>query len=143
MATRTYSPAEILCNFGGVPITAFGPDTFVEAERNEDGFTLTMGAGGEGARAQNMNRSGRVTFTLLMTSPENDLLMAIAESDELRRDGVGAIMVKDRLGTTFVHGSDAWIVKRPKVTRSKGVEVCTWILESPNLDTFCGGSVTG
>jgi len=143
MATRTYSPAEILCSFGGVPITSFGPDTFVEAERNEDGFTLVMGAGGEGARAQNLNRSGRVTFTLLMTSPENDQLSAIAAADEQSRNGVGALLIKDRLGTTFVHATDAWIMKLPKVTRAKGVEVCTWVLESPNLEVFCGGNVTG
>lgn len=140
--TRTYSPAEILCSFGGIPITSFGPDTFVEAERAEDGWLTTVGASGEVVRSQNLNKLGTVTFTLLSASPENDLLSSIAGTDELSRQGIGALMIKDRIGTTLVHASEAWIQKLPKVERAKTSGTTVWMVTCARLEAFSGGNVS-
>ncbi len=139
---RTYDPAEILCSYLGIPITAFGPDTFVTAERNEDAFMLAVGAGGETARARNRNRSGRVTFTLLASSPENDLLSQAYLLDELRGEGVGPLFVKDRLGTTIVAAQNAWILKLPAIEYAKEVGVREWTIECDRVDIYEGGNIT-
>lgn len=141
MATRTYDPAEHLASFLGNPITSWGPDTFIAATRNEDGWTPTVGAGGEGARTRNRNRSGRVTFTLLASSPENDILAAAAELDERTGEGSGPLFIKDRLGTMVVHAESAWIVKKPDLTRAKALGTVEWIIETLELETFAGGSL--
>jgi hypothetical protein len=141
MATRTYDPAEILCSFLGNPITAWGPDTFIAATRNEDGWTVTVGAGGEEARTRNRNRSGKVTITLLASSPENDILSAAAELDEQSGEGVGPLFIKDRLGTSLVHAENAWIMKKPDLGRAKALGVVEWVIETGRLETFAGGSL--
>lgn len=139
--TRTYDPAEHLCSFGGIPITAFGPDTFIDAVRNEDGWSLVVGAGGETVRSRNRNRSGKVTVTLLASSPENDALMQAALADENLGQGIGEFFVKDNLGTAFCHAESAWIVKIPNMSRAKAAGVATWVFELANMDIFVGGNV--
>lgn len=140
-ATRTYDPGEHLLSFLGIPLTAFGPDTFIAAARNEDGFTMTVGAGGEVARSRNRNRTGRVTVTLLASSPENDLLMQAAQADEATGQGIGALLMKDRLGTSLLHAENAWIAKIPDMSRAKELGVVEWLIDCAELETFSGGNV--
>lgn len=141
MATRTYDPGEHLCSFLAVPLSAWGTDTFIMASRAEDAFSMTVGAGGEVARNRNRNRTGSVTVTLLASSPENDLLSAIAVADELRGEGVGPLFVKDRLGTTLVHAENAWIRKMPDLERAKETGQIEWVFDCAVLDVFIGGSL--
>lgn len=143
MSTRTYDPGEHLASFLGVPLTAFGPDTFITATRSEDAFTMQVGAGGDVARSRNRNRSGTVTVTLMASSPENDLLSAIALADELRGEGVGPFFLKDRIGTTVIAVENAWIQKIPDLERAKELGVCEWVLACERLDMFVGGNLIG
>jgi hypothetical protein len=140
-AVRTYDPGEYLISFAGIQLTAIGPDTFIAAARNEEGWTPTVGAGGEVARTRNRNTMGRVTVTLLQTSPENAQLSAIAQLDAQTGEGIGALFIKDRIGQTVVHADQAWIVKKPDVTRAKVAGVTEWLFECGSLDTFSGGNV--
>lgn len=140
-ATRTYDPGTHLLSFLGIPLTAFGPDTFVAAARSEDGFSLTVGAGGEVARSRNRNRTGRVTISLLASSPENDLLMQAAIADEQTGEGVGPLFMKDRNGTAVLHAENAWIAKVPDMTRAKQVGVYEWAIDCAELEMFDGGNL--
>lgn len=140
MSTKTYDPLEISCVFLGIPISGFANGTFVEAERNEDTFTLTVGASGEGARARNRNKSGQVTFTLLATSSSNDLLAAVAAADELNGTGSGPLFIKDRLGTTVAVAANAWVKKQPKIEYGKEVSDRQWVIECEALEIFSGGT---
>lgn len=140
-ATRTYDPGAHLLSFLGIPLTAFGPDTFIAAARAEDGWTPTVGAGGEVARSRNRNRMGRVTVTLLQSSPENDLLMQAALADDATGEGIGALFLRDRLGTTVLHAENAWIAKIPDMSRAKAVGVCEWAIECADLELFNGGNI--
>ena len=142
MAVRTYDPGEHACSFAGIQLTAFGPDTFITAERDEDAFAKHVGAGGEVARTRNRNRSGRVTVTLLASSPENDLLSAVALLDEQSAEGVGAVFIKDLVGTTMVHAPDAWLVKLPATERAKELGVVEWAIDCAELEIFIGGNFT-
>lgn len=139
--TRTYNPFLVNFSFTGIPITGFAPDTFITVERNEDAFTLVVGAGGEAARSQSRNRSGTVTLTLLATSQSNDVLSAIANADEQTGIGVGTAFVKEINGTTLVSAQSAWIKKMPNVERGAEVSNVEWVLECEALDTFIGGLI--
>lgn len=138
---RTYDPGEHIVTFGGIPVTAFATDAFIAGARNEDGWTLTVGASGEPARTRNRNTSGRVTVTLLGSSAENDTLMEAALSDENRGDGVGEFFVKDNAGTGFIHASSAWIVKIPDMNRAKALGVAVWVFELAKMELFTGGNL--
>lgn len=139
---RTYDPGSIVCSFLGIPIAGYADGTFVKAERNQDSYTLMVGAGGEAARARARNTSGRVTFTLMQSSPCNDLLSAAQQADELTGIGVGPLMIKDMNGTTLVMAGNAWIVKPPAVEFGKEITAREWVIECEALTIYSGGTTS-
>ena len=139
MTIHTYDPALVFPSLAGLVLSGFADGTFIEAERNEDGFALTVGASGEAARAQSRNRSGRVTFTVLATSQVNDALSALAAQDELLGTGVGVFHMTEGNGTTVLHAENAWIMKLPKVERNKEIATVGWAIECEDLEVFAGG----
>jgi hypothetical protein len=141
MTISTYDPALVFPSLAGIVLSGFADGTFIEAERSEDGFTLTVGASGEAARAQARNRSGRVTFTVLATSQVNDALSALAAQDELLSTGVGVFHMTEARGTTVLHAENAWIMKLPKIERNKEVATVEWVIECEDLEVFAGGLV--
>lgn len=137
---RTFDPKGVLASFANIPISGYADGTFIEVERAEDAYMLTIGAWGEGARARNYNRSGTITFTLLQTSPINDLLSAAALKDELTGAGIGALFIKDIGGATLVSADNAWIKKVPTVSVGKEVETREWVIECESMNIFVGGT---
>lgn len=137
---RTYDPTEVTVSYNGLTIDGYAAGTFVKAMRNGDGWTLQMGNSGSGARSRNPDKSGRLEFTLLTSSPANASLMAFAIADELSGSGVGECQVKDR-GTLLgkVAAQNAWIVKIPDWERAKEVGEVTWTIETDNLQVYHDG----
>jgi hypothetical protein len=137
----TYDPALVVASFAGIPISGFADGTFVAVERNNDSYTLMVGAGGEAARSRSRNSSGKVTFTLMATSPVNDLLSAVWHADELLGTGVGAVIVKDMQGTTLCVANNAWIMKPPKVEYGKEISTREWVIECESIYMSPGGVI--
>lgn len=137
---HTYDAAKHLFSFAGQLIAnGFGPDTWLKVSRNNDGFTLTKGASGEGTRSKTNDNSGTVELTLMADSQANDILAAIGVADELSGTGVGALFIKEFNGTTRVSAGSAWIKKLPDLERAKEVGTVTWVFECDDLELFAGG----
>jgi hypothetical protein len=138
---QTYDVTKVSLVFAGQLVDGYGADAVVKVSRNEDGWMLKMGNSGTGARARNPNRSGKYEFTLLMSSPANAILTAIALSDELSAAGVGEVAVRDRSTDQGLCGSaNAWITKIPDFERAKEVGEITWVLESDVVEIFHDGT---
>ncbi len=135
-----YDPAQILMTFLGTPIIGYADDTFVEVERNEDAFTLHVGSDGETARSRSQNRSGTITFTLMQTSPSNDVLSAAAAADERTGTGIGPCFIKDNGGRSLVNAPNTWVRKLPTMGFAKQAGTRSWTLESDNIDALVGGN---
>jgi hypothetical protein len=136
-----YSPADIELNTFGFPVGGFADGTFVMVGRNEDQATLMVGAGGDGALVQNLNRSGRFTFTLLAGSPTNRLLSAVRLTQERFRTGRGPTMMKNLVDGSRHFAAESWIVKAPEAANAKEHSPREWIIETLLLETFEGGVV--
>ncbi|GAG10379.1 unnamed protein product [marine sediment metagenome] len=139
----TYDPKTVNAVFAGVPILGYADGTFLSAEQNNESFSLTVGAMGDGCRAKSNDKSARFTFTLLQSSITNDLLSAKHNADVLDPLGVvavGPFMVKDNSGRTVISAAQAWIVKQPAATFGKEVETREWIIETDNAEIFVGGN---
>lgn len=139
MATATYDPSLNVFSFAGLNITGYAPATYISVERNEDAFTLVVGASGEATRSHNRNRSGTVTLTLMASSQSNDALTAIALADEIGGTGVSVLFLKEANGTTLVSASNAWVKKMPVVDRAKEAGTVEWVFECEDLNIFVGG----
>lgn len=128
-----YSPKKVVATVAGIPIDGYADGTFITVEQSEDNFTLYKGAGGDMARAQNLDESGEVTFTLMATSITNAQLSALAKADRDSLTGVGTIIIKDLLGTTLVKGNAAWVKKNPTINFGKEVETREWVFTVAKL----------
>lgn len=138
---ETHDPAQVVFTLGGQPITGFMPGTYLTVEREEDTFTLTVGADGEVARVRNRNKSGTITFTLMQTSPSNQILSALASQDESAGVPAGAALVKDLLGTTVLGGDQAFIRKPAASSFGKELEGREWVVVVPKLEGVVGGAL--
>lgn len=140
MGVRGYDPAQVIVTVDGNTITGFADGTFVNAERNNDAFTLTVGADGEATRSKSNDLSGRITITLQQSSPSNDILSAIATADEQSGQGVVAVQVADKSGSTLAAAEKAWVVKKATSGFAKETENREWILETNELEYEVGGN---
>ena len=134
MEFRNYSPDEINFTFKGVTIRGFQDGTFLDVERSSDGFHKHVGSLGDVARTKDLDQTGKVTLTLMQQSPSNDVLNGFADQDEVTGLGYGTLAITDNNGLMKVHGSIAWIVKRPKLDRAKESGATVWVFEVADME---------
>lgn len=135
-----YDPGRIVATFKGIPVLGFMDGTFIEAQRNEDAFSVAVGAQGDVARVRNRNVTGTVKMTLQAVSPTNDRLSAQHAADVVSGVGEGALLVKDLNGTTLLHAESAWIKKLPDVAYSADLPGREWTFECADLEMVVGGA---
>lgn len=140
MSVKTYDPKQVSVIVGSQPVGGFADGEFVTVERNEDAFSLLVGADGESTRAKNANRSGKVTIRLLASSASNDYLSELQVADELSGNGVFGLMVKDARGTSIYTAATAWINKQPPAAFGKDAGTREWVIETDELIAFAGGN---
>jgi hypothetical protein len=138
MAVVTYDPKKFVIILGAHIATGFADGTFIQIERASDTFTKTVGAGGDVARAKSNDRSGRVTLTLMNTSPTNDFLSGQALADELDNSGKFVFSATEIAGTTVIQGSEAWVVKPSAIQRSKNIDTTVWAIDIAQMNVVVG-----
>ena len=140
MGQKTYDAKNISMIVGTKPITGLADGSYLTVRRNEDAWTLQIGADGEGVRSKSNNRSGQFEFNLLQGSDQNDFLSELALADEISNGGVVPILVKDNLGNSLYAAESAWIKKVPDSEFAKENGSRTWIIETAQLNVFIGSS---
>lgn len=129
----TYASKKVQVIWGGVALTGFMDDSFVEVDRNSDSFTQLTGADGETARSASADKSGKVTIRLMQTSIANDALSADIALDELTNLNAKSLMIKDGSGRSLHSAKEAWITKPAKTVYGKGIEGREWVFEGGEL----------
>lgn len=137
---KSYDPKNIKITVGGFPISGFADGSFVTVERNEDMWTLQVGADGEAARSKSNNRSGRLTVSLLQTSASNDVLSAFAQADDVGGAAQFPVSVEDALGNSLFFTDTAWVKKMAPAPYGKEAAAREWVLETDVLVAFVGGN---
>jgi len=142
MAVRSYDAKLVTGSFAGVAFSGLADGTFLSIEYNEDIYALLVGADGEATRSRSNNNSGRVTLTLLSTSPTNSALSALFQLDAntAGATGTGPLLIKDQSGSTVIAAEVAWITKIPTVEFGREGTSREWVFETDNLLMFAGGN---
>jgi hypothetical protein len=138
---NNYSPDKVKLNFNGLIINGYANDTFIEVERDEDGFMKYTGALGDVARSRNLNKGGKVTVTLMAVSPINDKLYELAAIDEDDGTAYGPLQISDLSGTMRCHAEIAWVQKWPKIDRGKESGTIQWVFDCADIEIIPGGNV--
>lgn len=77
--SRTYDPNDVSVIVASVYLTGFGDDV-VTVSKDEDNFTVSVGAQGDVVRSKVNNPLGTITVTLQATSPQVPYLNSLANS---------------------------------------------------------------
>jgi hypothetical protein len=142
MTYSRYSPDRVTITWKGNLITGFAEGTFVEVERDEDAFTKYVGSDGAVTRTRNLNRSGKITVTLMATAAINDQLWADAIFDESFGNEEGPIEIADLSGAMYCSATYAWVMKMPKVERAKESGTVVWVFDCAELAINPSGNAT-
>ena len=134
MSFQRYSPDQVKISFSGITVTGFQDGTFVEVERSEDQYTTHVGSLGDVTRTRNLNKTGKITVTLMQHAPINDLLSITLAADALGDTPARSIMVKDLTNGMLCHASNAWIEKTPKIERGKESAGIQWVFACADLE---------
>lgn len=137
---RTWDPTQLVITFGGYHLTGYADGTFCNVERNEDMWSLQMGTDGTGTRSKSSNRSGRVTVTLMQSSPSNDVLSDFALADEATNGAALPLMVKDINGTSLYSAEKAWLVKTAPAEHGREATGREWVFETDELLVHVGSN---
>lgn len=137
-----YDPKQVAAIVGGNIIGGFTDGTFIVVERNEDAFNLKVGVDGIGTRAKTNNKSGKVTFTLHQSSPSNDVLSALALTDENTGAGAVPFSMRDASGSSVAGALTVWIKRVANAEFAKEVSNRVWVLETEEINIFNGGNST-
>ncbi len=141
MAVDTYDPKGVNIAVAGSFIDGFADGEFINVDRDEDSYSLTIGADGKSARARSNNKSATITITLLQTSDANDTLNAFHAADELLAgSGVFPFFLNDINGRTVLVAETAWVQKPSPVSYSNEMSDRVWVIRTDSLKIIVGGN---
>jgi hypothetical protein len=127
---RTYSSKEVLISFGTHAVSGYAEDSFVNLEKNGDGWSRVTGADGETIRSQDPDDTWNVTLTLLQESVTNAWLNNKLAQDENNKDGMFPVTVKDLRGGALFSCEQAWVTKSPSYGFGKTAQNREWTLNT-------------
>ena len=140
---RVYDPDQISVSVAGIPVKGYADDEFVRVERDNPAFDDVVGTDGDTTRSKTNDNRATVTIRLMQSSPSNDLLSVLHNSDKNTPGGVGVgpFLLRDKQGTTLVLGEKSWISKEPDISLGRTATEREWIIRVASLSSFHGGSV--
>jgi len=140
MAVRTFDPAQVVILLGGAPMSGYADGTFITIERETDTFQKESGADGVISRIKMNDKSTLVTLTLSQTSPSNNALSILHNTDELTGLGVVPLVIKDLSGTSTYFSGNAWIKKPASFVGGKEFNDREWTIDCAETEFFTGGN---
>lgn len=135
MSVRTYDPNQVSLVFDTSLIIGFQEGTFISVERDTETFAKVVGVG-DTSRTRSHNKGGRITFTLMQTSPSNEVLATMLQLDELTNEVVGPVNVEDASGKSVYGASEAWLVSQPGAEFSTDQTGREYVIECADLAMF-------
>lgn len=116
-----YDPEKVILSYGGVAITGYAEGAFIEVEKNEDNVFPYVGTQGDVGFAESCDRTGKITITLMQTSPSVKYLndMAKKKGDSA---SVPVSIVDMNTNGTNCSGTKARVIKESQVSFDKEIK---------------------
>lgn len=102
---RNYSIDQVSLNWLGIDLTeGLSEGTPIQEAKANPRWTLVMGAKGRGTRVENRKRNGTLTLTVDQSSQLHTTLTNLVLADDVSKDKVGDIVLRDRTsGKEYVY----------------------------------------
>ncbi len=137
-----YDPDAVDCIVFFAPISGFGEDDAIDFDPGDAGFEVVKGVDGDYTRTKKVGALGELTLTLMQTSRSNAILSGVYAADIAANGGagVGAVLIKDRNGTSFLECDTAWIIAPPPVKYGSKPSPRVWKIQLVNYTQYEGGT---
>lgn len=141
---RKYAPDDVTFTVGTQAVYGFVEGTFIEADRDVDTASISVGSDGEATLVISPNKAGKVKCTLQQSSPLNDYFSSLQQALEQKNTSVAIvpIQVEDKNGTTLVSAKQAGTMRPAKVTFADKPEGREWTFISGYLTILPGGEAS-
>lgn len=137
MALKVYDPDQISIIIGGHSVRGFADGQFLNIVGNADLFSDAVGSDGDDiTRTKNNDQRATITLSLMQTSDSNDVLDAIANSDQIAPNGAGVfdILIRDRgTGRAMYKADGGWINKQPDAAYDRTPQPRAWTIRVAKL----------
>lgn len=138
---KSHSYKGFTCLVGGIPVVPNFGDTPIKIEMKGEGYTLQMGADGEGSTEDSLDDSAMITLAFMSTSDDNAKLTALALADGPGGAGITTLDIVDTKGTQVYHASEARMIGIPRsIEIGKKASVREWVFITDKLTAFVGGN---
>lgn len=137
---KTFNLKKVACILGGNIITGFADGDAISIEYDEDHWSLTVGADGEGVRSKSNNLAATITIRLLQSSPANEILQNFWNADKIADNGVFPLMIKDNSGNSVHVAAQAWVQKQAPAKYAKEAAEREWVIRTDELIPNEGGN---
>lgn len=139
---KVYDSDQITLSLAGILLGGYAEGEFCRIEQEADNFTDVAGTDGEVSRSKVNDKRATITFLLMQTSESNALLSALANLDANTPGGagVGALLIRDRQGTTIYKAAEAWVSRPPNVSFDQAATTREWTVRCARLERVDGGN---
>lgn len=138
---KAYSFLNTVVLVNGVALTHWADgDDVIDISRLEDSATHKIGADGKMAVSISADKSGKMTFKLMQTSPANKVLSALSAA---QGEGTGSfvpcsVLFQDTYRKDQGTGTVGYVQKPADMTRGAGVNMTEWTIIVERLDMLLG-----
>lgn len=141
MAIRSYSPSNVQVLLAGFyQVDGFVSGSFVTISKDIQPYKTTRTSDGQVARTFTKDNTYTVTLRLASTSPTNDILNLIANTDFQTQYAKFPLFVKDSLGTSLFLAPTCWVREMPDMEFSDNISTRTWVIQATQCVTNFGGN---
>jgi hypothetical protein len=140
---KDWNPRELTISFAGIVIdSGYADGEFLTIEGLSDDYTDQAGTDGEVTRSKTNDHRATVTLKLMQTADANVLLSAIRQGDldAPNGAGVGALIIRDRQGSSLYKAAEAWLVKLPPASFDRTATAREWTIRCADLASTTGGN---
>jgi hypothetical protein len=146
--TASYAPSEVVVIISqessgfSHQIVGGAEGTFVKVSRDSDTWTHVTSVDNFATRVHSANDSGKITLTLMQSSPSNDILTAVYNRDKALKNSSGlfTITVKDGSGRSVDFAQEAYISNFPERDYDQTLSNREWVISCTNLQSYVGGN---
>lgn len=132
----TYAADEVSLIVGIEPITGLSDGTPLKVEMRTAKWALKKGMQGASGWAKSSDRSATLTFNVIGTSPDNDILSALEASEE-----EFPVLLKDNSGRSVAFAESCHIEKMPsKDFGALETQDVVWVILMAHCEQFNGGN---
>lgn len=138
---KSYSFENMIFLVNNTPLTQFmDGDDAIQVERRNPSYADNVGADGNMAVSENVDKSGTLIANLQQTSPSNLFLSGLLNAAENGAFVPVQVVVKNVLTNELIAGSSGYIEGHPSVARGAGINGQSWTFVVEQLDMLLTGA---